>query len=32
MDARVIRDPRDLIDFTECEVLVSQGVDPTLPL
>jgi rifampicin phosphotransferase len=30
MDARVIRDPRDLIDFTECEVLVCQGVDPII--
>ena len=28
--ARVIRDPRDLIDFTECEALVCQGVEPNI--
>ncbi len=28
--ARVIRDPGDLIDFTEGEVLVCQGVDPNI--
>lgn len=28
--ARVIRDPRDLTEFTEGEVLICQGVDPNM--